>query len=380
MFPHYIDTYDGNQDFVESSTDISKKMVLELFELLKNEKVVYNYEWSAGATIAIRDNDGEVMYRRFSIYSQETYKKYLELVYGSDFIDAIFKNYLVDDIPENPYDDSTGYFKKFVWAYSDNDMIIKTDMPFVCIEDIDGLGEALYKDYAVMSAEQLLKNNEKPVCVLARGYEDEKDYSVSLTVFAETKIDKINEEDTIIYDKEYAGRTDYGLLSDEIPVYSYMTNTLEFLEKNGCITDEKQLTIKEVLYTDSFIDYNKVSSDFVKLNTKENDRRAHSYSYQYPELVLEAFEQGMYSAYQNDMLGYFIDETMTEYELLKKMHQDIGHPLTSVTDTEKAQEIFDKTVSDYMFLGDQGRFVYVVFEEGPIVCYYLPEANMSVIK
>lgn len=380
MFPHYIDTYDGNQDFVESSTDESKKMVLELFELLKNEKVVYNYDWSAVATLAIRDNDGNVKFRRFNIYNEETYRKYLELVYGSDFIDAIFKNYLVDDVPENPYDDSTGYFKKFVWAYSDNDMLVKTDTPFVCIEDVDGLGEALYKDYSVMSTEQLLKNNEKPVCVLARGYEDEKDYSMTVPVFAEIMIDKINEDDSFFYDKQYDGRTDYGLLDAEIPVYSYMTNTLEFLEKNGCITDEKQLTIKEVLYTDSFINYNKASSEFVNLNRNENDKKAYSYSLYYPDFDIECFYQAAYSAFENNRLGYFIDKPMTEYELLKKMYKDIGHPLTSVTDTEKAQEIFDNTVSRYIFLGDEGRYVYVVFEEGPIVCYYLPEANMSIIK
>ena len=154
----------------------------------------------------------------------------------------------------------------------------------------------------------------------------------------------------------------------------------EFLEKNGCITDEKQLTIKEVLYTDSFINYNKASSEFVNLNRNENDKKAYSYSLYYPDFDIECFYQAAYSAFENNRLGYFIDKPMTEYELLKKMYKDIGHPLTSVTDTEKAQEIFGKTVSDYMFLGDQGRYVYVVFEEGPIVCYYLPEANMSVIK
>ena len=384
MFPHYIDTYDGTQDFVESSTDISKKMVLELFELLKNEKVVYNYDWSAAATIAIRDNDGEVMYRRFSIYSQETYKKYLELVYGSDFIDAIFRNYLVDDIPDNPYEDSTGYFKKFLWAYTDSDLLLKTGTPFVSIEDVDSLGKALYKDYSAMSAEQLLKNNEKPVCILARGYEG-MDFLGEVPTSSESKIYPISEDGTILYDKDYNEETafipaEYGLLNEYIPVYKNMTNTLEFLNSNGCITDEKQLTIKEVLYTDSFMDYNKASYEFVELNKEDNDRMAYSYSLYYPDIETKSFEQVQYTEYRNDNIAYFIDETMTEYEFLKKVYKDIGHPLKSVTDTEKAQEIFDNTVSRYMYLGDQGRFVYVVYEEGPIVCYYLPEANVSVIK
>ena len=385
MFPHYIDTYDGNEDFVESSTEESKKMVLELFELLKNEKKSYtDDDWQGEATLVIRDNDGKLKYRRFAMYSEETYKKYLEMVYGSDFIDAVFKNYLVDDIPENPYEDSTGYFKKYLWQYSDSDLLLKSDAPFVSIQDIDGLGEALYKDLSAMSVEQLLKNNEKPVCILARGYED-MDFAGQVPISSENKIYPIDKEGNILYDKDYKPETslvraEYGLLYDYIPVYKNMTNTLEFLNSNGCITDEKQLTIKEVLYTDSFMNYNKASADFVQLNSKDNDKMAYSYTLHYPEIELEAFEQGMYSAYQNDMIGYFIDESLTEYELLKKVYKDIGHPLKSVTDTEKAQDIFDNTVSRYMYLGDEGRFVYVVYEEGPIVCYYLPEANMSVIK
>lgn len=385
MFQHYINTYDNHEDFVESSTEESKKMVLELFELLKNEKKSYtDDDWQGEATLVIRDNDGKLKYRRFAMYSEETYKKYLEMVYGSDFIDAVFKNYLVDDIPENPYEDSTGYFKKYLWQYSDSDLLLKSDAPFVSIQDIDGLGEALYKDLSAMSVEQLLKNNEKPVCILARGYED-MDFAGQVPISSENKIYPIDKEGNILYDKDYKPETslvraEYGLLYDYIPVYKNMTNTLEFLNSNGCITDEKQLTIKEVLYTDSFMNYNKASADFVQLNSKDNDKMAYSYTLHYPEIELEAFEQGMYSAYQNDMIGYFIDESLTEYELLKKVYKDIGHPLESVTDTEKAQKIFDNTVSRYMYLGDEGRFVYVVYEEGPIVCYYLPEANMSVIK
>ncbi|MBR2953264.1 MAG: hypothetical protein IKC45_02635 [Clostridia bacterium] len=385
MFPHFIDTYnDRAENFVESSTEESKKMVLELFELLKNEKTVYNGEWAGEATLAIRDNEGKLKYRRFTMYSEETYRKYLELVYGSDFIDAIFKNYLVDDIPENPYEDSSGYFKKYLWQYSNSDMLLKADAPFVAIEDVDGLGEALYKDLSAMSVEQLLKNNEKPVCILARGYEG-MDFLGEVPVPSERKIYPIDKEGNIIHDKEYKPEdefipAEYGLLYDYIPVYKNMTNTLELLNTNGCITDEKQLTIKEVLYTDSFMDYNKASYEFVELNKEDNDRMAYSYSLYYPDIETKSFEQVQYTKYRNDNIAYFIDETMTEYEFLKKVYKDIGHPLESVTETEKAQKIFDNTVSRYMYLGDQGRFVYVVYEEGPIVCYYLPEANVSVVK
>ena len=65
---------------------------------------------------------------------------------------------------------------------------------------------------------------------------------------------------------------------------------------------------------------------------------------------------------------------------MNKLYTDIGHPLKSVTDTEKAQEIVDKTVSQHLILNDKGRYVYVVYEEGPMVCYYLPEANVNILN
>ena len=92
------------------------------------------------------------------------------------------------------------------------------------------------------------------------------------------------------------------------------------------------------------------------------------------------FEPASLQLYDNDIIGYLIQEPITEYDLLKKVYQDAGHPLISVTDTEKAREIVDNTVSQYLTMGDNGRYVYVIYEEGMIVCYYLPEANVGVVK
>ena len=66
--------------------------------------------------------------------------------------------------------------------------------------------------------------------------------------------------------------------------------------------------------------------------------------------------------------------------MLNMIYKDAGNPLTSVKDTAKAQEIVDKAVSQYMTLGDDGRYVYVIYENNVMAWYYLPEANLSVIK
>ena len=51
-------------------------------------------------------------------------------------------------------------------------------------------------------------------------------------------------------------------------------------------------------------------------------------------------------------MGYFIDTSapVTEYDMLNMIYKDAGNPLTSVKDTAKAQEIADKTVSQYIQL------------------------------
>lgn len=380
-YQHFIHPWDYTENYVESSTDESKQVVLEAYELLKEEKVEYGEDYIASVTLGIRDNENKTKYREFDIYSEETYMKYIQLVYGSDFFDAILKNYLIEDIPENPQEDSTGYLKTFNWEYTDSDMIYKMEDGINYIEDVDGLCEALYKDLSVMSVDQLFKNNSHPVGVLARCYPD-SDYPGATAAYAGDVYYPQSERGALQYtsDKVYEEiEYEYALLTDYIAVYPEMKNTIDFLKANGYELAEEPMKIKEVLYTDEPLSLVSAKVKFAEAN-KDNYRgwgEWDTYFTGYEELM---FGPGTTRHYVNDVIAYFIDEPVTEYEIIKRVYKDAGHPLISVTDTEKAQKIIDKTVSQYLTLNDNGRYVYVVYEEGPMACYYLPEANVNVIK
>ncbi len=381
-YGHYIYPWDYADNYVESSTDESKQAVLEVFELLKDEKVKYDEYALTSVTLGIRDNDGKIKFRDFAIFSKETYMKYIQLVYGSDLFDTILKNYLIEDIPENPQDDSTGYLKGFNWAYTDSDMIMNVENGIDYISDVDGLCEALYKDLTKMSVDELLKNNNRPVGVLARAYTD-TDFPGEVPAYADSVYGPMGYYEgpvESVMDELYEGPAfNHALLSDVIPVYTNMTNTLNFLKANGYEITEEPLKIKEVLYTDEPLSLDSAKYGFAEAN-KDNYTGWGTYSTQFSDYEETTFNQRELSQYSNDAITYFIDEPATGYEILKRIYKDAGHPLVSVPDTEKAQEIVDKTVSQYLVLNDNGRYVYVVYEEGPMVCYYLPEANLSVIK
>lgn len=380
-YGHWVYPWNPGENFVESSTDESKKAVLEAYDLLKNEKVKYNEEILASITLGIRDNDGKIKYRCFDIYTEETYMKYIQLVYGSDYFDAILKNYLIDPVPENIQYDSTGHLKTFNWAFTDKDMLIEIGEGMDFIADVDGLCEALYKDLSKMSVDELFRNNNQPVGVLVKmsadadypgqtpAYTNEMYYPENTRGGMEIIVDKIVEE------PDY----NHALVDDFIPVYENMTNTVNFLKKNGYEIKEEPMKIKEVLYSDATMSLPEAKHEFAKANEK-NNRGWGSATEMLPLYVQTMFRQLDVSLYACDVVQYFIDEPTTEYDLIKRVYKDAGHSLESVTDAEKIQKIVDKTTSQYLTLNDNGRYVYVIYEEGVIVCYYLPEANLSVIK
>ncbi len=375
---HYIYPWNEGENFVESSTDESKTVVLSVYELLKNEKVKYGENTIDTVRLAIRGQDGKLKYRSFNIYTTETYLKYIQTVYSSDFLDAILENYLLEDMPQNTKNDSTGYLKGFNWGFTDSDLLIDIEKEMECIEDVDGLCKALYNDLSTMTFEQLFKNTNRPLGYLFTN-NAYADWPGTTPAYWNRKYVPVN--DTVYLDEDWHEETyNHTLLLDVIPIYSEMTNTLDFLKANGYEIPKEELKIKEILYTDTDLSFVGAKIKYIEANKKDYDGPG-SYSnllyYDYDDLMFNYSHVNMFG---NEMMEYLVQDTITEYDLLKKMYSEAGHPLISVTDTEKAREIVDNTVSQFLTLNDNGRYVYVLYEEGMIVCYYLPEANVGVVK
>lgn len=394
-YEHYIYSGNGDEDFVESETDESKEIIIGLFDKIKNEKVRYGEESIASVTFAFRDKDDELKYRNFDIYSDELYMEYIKAVYGSDFFDLILKEYLITDPKEltdeggvsdgiyyyGDTNNSAGHLKIKNWAYISNTSLYSLDDGYYpqveFVEDNEALCNALYNDLTKLTFEQLVANNSKPVGILATGGTD---YMGEEPVYASGIVHPVDSDhwESMSVDED---RVKYGLPNTCIPIYPEMTETIAFLQNSGYAFAPVELTIKEVLYSNSPLNIENALAKFYEANEKNYDGyRDYDYmywSYDNNKLFFNSYE---FSFYCFSEASWFITEEYSAVDMLKKVYKDAGHPLTSVTDTAKAEAIAGKSVSQYMVSGDNGRYVYVVYEEGPIVCYYLPEANVSVLK
>ena len=392
-YEHYIYPWNGDEDFVESETDESKETIIGLFDKIKNEKVVYGEEAIAYVTFAFRDKEDELKYRAFHIYSDELYMEYLKAVYSSDFFDLILKEYLIND-PKEPTEEggvsngiyyygdennSAGHLKLKNWAYISNTNLYALNDGYYpevdFVEDNDALCKALYNDLTKLTFEQLVANNSKPVAILATGGTDymgeEPNYASGIV----HPVDSDHWESIDVAED----RAKYGLPDTCIPVYPEMTETIAFLQNSGYDFSPVELTVKEVLYSDSPLDIRNALFKFYEANDKNYDGHS-DYSYWGHDRNKVLFASNEFALYTLSEASWFITEDYSVVDMLKKIYTDAGHPLQSVTDTTKAQAIADKSVSQYMVYGNSGRYVYVVYEEGPVVCYYLPEANVSVLK
>jgi hypothetical protein len=173
----------------------------------------------------------------------------------------------------------------------------------------------------------------------------------------------------------------HDLIISYIPVYENMTNTLKFLKDNGYELTTEPLKVKEVLYADKKMSLMEAQNEFARVN-KADYRGWGEYDIYLSDYNNPMFEHTYFAFDANYNLGYFIDTgaPVTEYDMLNMIYKDAENPLVSVKDPVKAQEIVDNTVSQYMTLGDDGRYVYVIYEGDVMVWYYLPEANLDVIK
>ncbi len=370
----YVDYLPVERPFTESETDNSKEAVFEICKLLSKEKVIPNEDYIVNVTVAIRDNDGDVKYRNFRIYSEETFVKYLELVYNSDFFDLVLKNKLIDTdytISEEWITDDKAY--RYRWFVRDNSFTSKYGEYDFAVRDGNGLCEALYKDLSSMSFEQILRNSEKPVCVIIDNpFNNTRNPLYEDTLYTPVESTGLTSADDF---DAYPNATDRC-----IPVYAEMTNTVKFLEEAGYGFKNKSAKIKEILYADELLS----SYDALLLWAEANKEKVPLYSDSFMEMRVVNFDRifNFYGVFPctEKTFSNFLAEEITAYELLKDMHYAADTPLKSVTDENKINEIMDNVVTEYLLTGDNGRYIYVIYDDGEMLCQYIPEANVSVLN
>lgn len=408
--------------YLTSSDSRDIEMVTKVFTALSKEKVKRGEDSLTDVSITVNTKNGKTIERCFYVFSEDMYYDYMRSVYNSNYFDLLLKRLLADEPDPDLWgaDVAWGYdgdtlgedhqqsLQTRRWIYCGNtfladysyderneiadglergeyvyagDIIVDNKGNFVantdevyepasygvpCIEDARGLCLALYADLKDMDFDAMYRNPNRPLGVLT-------------TAVTNNVIDGNAQDVSYRYGGVHIERTFGGVVSAEPCVYLYpeMTNTLKFLKDNNIeplpfesgrnpVTDEE---LTKVFYTDSPLQFNVAAGEFIKTkmsywNVRKSDR-----------FKMCSMKQ---------MLGDAINITEANYDSIAECVADIykvnGHPLTAVTDEKKMNEIIEKSVPFYTTLGDNGRYVFVLYGSGILVDYYLPEANLSVLK
>lgn len=397
--------------YIASTNPDDISMVMSLFDEVKKDNGDENLSIRV-AYFKIETKDGEIIHRAFSIYSPEINSKYCEEVVNSNFFDGVLEYEFLGFDENNKskngeytYITSDRYMisepdKVAAVNYYDSQLLVpyvpaekesETDTLYqenvydkeygeedrqIIIYKGDDLAVAIYNDLSKMTYAQLYKNNSKPLSVL--GFES--DYVCQANDVL-TPTDSTN-EDSYYYDnavEDVAGVKAVGIW---LGIYPEMTETIAYFKNNNIdFIKTYNGSIKEVLYTDSKLTFTNAGRDFVEQVVTVKGENAHYKYFSWDrKLPIVSFynttalpNSGFYS------LSWYISEKITKEDLLKKIYADIGHPLKAV-EKDNIDNVLSASVGNYDFYNDNGRIVYIIYEDGSMIAKYLPEANKAFIK
>ena len=387
MFNSDIDVYNGPE--LESSDQGDIDMVLSVFDRIKKEKYQSDSNYTY-VTVVFRYKDDKVKYREFQIYSDDTYEEYLRAVYNSNYFDEYLKDLFLSESDEENFDAgySDGYYyddiyyyeyegyyseDKYIWRYLDSDSLVdpnSVNWNNNYIEYTKELKMHLYNDLSKMTFEELFKNNSRPLGLITGDY-----YK---TQNADDTITKIVDDYYWYYD-DYTDAKGTCVGESELYIYPEMKETIAYLEEMGYDLASEKHTIKEILYTDSDLKLFTATAKYAKAY-KEDYSGYGSYSMWYSENDDRTFDRRILNESSLYGMRYVIPEDTNSLVLLKDVYNVSEHPLVSVTDAEKIDSIMNACVPFYLTAGDNGRYAYVIYDDGTMVSYYIPQANLDVLK
>ncbi len=394
--------------YVKSTDANDIAMILELFDQIKvDKKTKENNNIEGFVHFAIEDKNGEIKYREFHVYSAEIYMNYLQKAYNSSFFDAVVEEQLLGFNEKNlsangkyslnkgeellyqgEYQEILNSGEVGIFNYLDNSMIAKApnldkeedDEKAVQIFKGDDLARALYEDYTKMTFDDLFKNPNKPIAVL--GYLGEKSFNANDTLKPST-----NESEKYMYsdvtsvygDIEYQNKNpDEFVIRNSyisIPIYPQMTNTVNYFKENKIDFEYKyDGKIKEVLYSDFSYDY--ASAKYSDVVESRFDGRGNLY---FDTSKIIFFDNLDFSYSRFRYLMDYISADTNSMNLLKEVYELAESPLKPV-DKSKHQSVIDNAVPTYLTYNDNGKYIYIVYEDGTVVNQYIPQANVGILK
>lgn len=374
----------------ENAEDI--KTAYAMFDMVKSDKHYKGAELEGKIGFKIVLKDGTEINRIYAVYTSDVYNKYRRTVYNTQFFKDFLKQVLIEGKVTSEDDSHTDehgnpsltyssadnvYTGGGEWYYVgpsylvDNYYTNSTTANLDTIEDIDGLKEAIYKDYIAMSYEDAYTNTRIPVGAIATAIEVAKNTNTKLN----GKYGYYYSEDEYnFYGYEGPEATQQkedkcvkGSAFSSFYIYPNMTNTIKFLNDNGLMPLAYTGKVKEVYYADTSYSANKIISHYADGSKLENKYEAFDFS--------QALSVDNYGAVEEGK-----PETISYMDFIKNAYTKAGLTLNTVSG-DKANEIASKAIPYYApdhGVEIKGRHILIVYDDNTITSLYVPEGNIAV--
>ena len=371
----------------ENAEDI--KTAYAMFDMVKADKHYKGAELEGKIGFKFVLKDGTEINRLYAVYTSDVYNKYRRTVYDTQFFKDFLKQVLIEGKVTSEDDsrsNENGYQKMvsndkselssqqnaelyyvgssyLVDNYYTNSATANLDL----IEDVDGLMEAIYKDYIAMSYDDAYTNTRIPVGAIASSITQAKNVNTKLT----NKYGYYYEEGTYYSDSETTQQKEdkcvKGSALYSFYIYPNMTNTIKFLNDNGLTPLAYTGKVKEVYYADTSYSANKIISHYADGSKLENKYEAFDFS--------QALSVDNYGAVEEGK-----PETISYMDFIKNAYTKAGLTLNTVSG-DKANEIASKAIPYYApdhGVEIKGRHILIVYDDNTITSLYVPEGNMAV--
>lgn len=371
----------------ENAEDI--KTAYAMFDMVKSDKHYKGAELEGKIGFKIVLKDGTEINRIYAVYTSDVYNKYRRTVYNTQFFKDFLKQVLIggkvtseDDsyTDENGYQTMVSYDKSGLssqqnaeWYFVgpsylvDNYYTNSATANLDIIEDVDGLKEAIYKDYIAMSYDDAYTNTRIPVGAISLDIEQAKNINTKLN----NKYGYYYEEGTYYSDLEATQQKEdkcvKGSALNSFYIYPNMTNTIKFLNDNGLTPLAYTGNIKEVYYTDTSYSVSRVLSHYADGSKLDNRYEAFDFA--------QALNVNNYGAVKEGA-----PDTISFMDFVKNAYINAGLTLKTVSG-DKAKEIVSKAVPYYEpdhGTEIKGRYIMIVYDDNTITSLYVPEGNIAV--
>lgn len=384
--------YDKEIDFYcKSSNPEDIKMCIEQFNNVKGEKREGRTAIDT-ASFVIKTKDGKFIARTFPVYSEEAYSSYNKAVFDSNYFHSIIKSKLNSASTNGNYTDQTANIVMDGMEYGDqkiessdfydyyNGNLLanaetsgyETEVFSSSFEMTEKLKAALYEDLCNITYDEYYGNKGKPQgAIVASAYtpmlETHQYHAEELwldfyTYYGDSDAEKVSKKTAVAY--------------RAILVYPQMAKTAELLNETEQMPQTAQVKAvicpdKKLMLTDAF---NNVKGDYYVYYSGVTNSTVFT-SYGQSSRANDFF---MNSDEISKIFGGKMTGTYPDF--IEIIYGANGVNVTRIDDKAKAQKISDEAYSVYNTYNDNGRCIFVIYDDGSVIAKYLPEKAMSVLN